>query len=890
MKKATLDALMRSKFIAWLILILISFDVPLLAQDGEYFTSHYHPEIGETDISSFDIIQDSRGLMYMATRNGIIRFDGYHWEKIKTPSTVFSLVYDERSNTIYCGTYLGFGQLENADNNTPQFESLIENDSLKESIYHIIQDGNKLYGLSDGFVVVYDLTSKRKKKIGTDYSGDIIKLFMADGQLYVNTSNSGLMRIDQDRVTEIDSKMANIMGVEFMTAPDQKKLLIGTNRNELFIYENSAIQSVNIKNEYVLQSGFLDAIVVDDTELAIATLKGGVVFLNYQTGELNQIINYQSGLPDNEIYAIFKDANNGIWVAHSSGYSRISPRIPFRIYDHYDGLTGSIEAVAFHNDKLYVGTSEGLFRLEKVENYEESSYLEMDKVLEVKEKPVEEIKEEKKGLLGLFKKRKNQQIEVQGPVTTERIVYRTRIKKELKSIDYRFLKVEGVDSKVNSIVMEGGQLYAGGLDGLFLVNETEAVPIAELPIEKFLISSKHQLILAADYSGRINTYNLEEPYRSTNLFSDYTDNIQYIFEDVEGRIWFTSDDEIFYVVMDNGQIYETEVYPINNPYQSITLGTSQGENVIFVNESGRYEFQSETNSIEKINGSVQHYISTGQGKVGLFENDEWTFVGNQHQSKNKLLDLFDQLRHIHFDSNGGIWVVSTNNDLIRISPENSNLNEAYDLYLKNIAFGDQSLTKEPSLVFEQSSNAMRFEFVQPEYSSVLNLKYQFQLEGLNNAWSEWSESYSNLNFNYLPEGDYTLRVRSKDALGNISEIAPITFSIVPPYWKRPIFYAIEFFGLTLLLLISIRLRKLGYKYQLVSKLLALITLITIIEFIQTVAEHEFSAQSSPLFDFVVQVTIAIIVFPVESVIRKYVLKEKDAEIIDIIKPKTKKPD
>jgi hypothetical protein len=46
---------------------------------------------------------------------------------------------------------------------------------------------------------------------------------------------------------------------------------------------------------------------VSATELAISTLAGGVLILNKQDRSIRHIINYETGLTDNEIAAIFTD-------------------------------------------------------------------------------------------------------------------------------------------------------------------------------------------------------------------------------------------------------------------------------------------------------------------------------------------------------------------------------------------------------------------------------------------------------------------------------------------------------------------------------------------------------------------------------------------------------
>ena len=57
------------------------------------------------------------------------------------------------------------------------------------------------------------------------------------------------------------------------------------------------------------------------------------MFIN-AAGETQEITNYYTGLPDNEVFALMGDQQENIWVAHDYGYTRIAPFLPFRTFNH----------------------------------------------------------------------------------------------------------------------------------------------------------------------------------------------------------------------------------------------------------------------------------------------------------------------------------------------------------------------------------------------------------------------------------------------------------------------------------------------------------------------------------------------------------------------------
>ncbi|HAC24181.1 MAG TPA: hypothetical protein DCE81_04630 [Cytophagales bacterium] len=62
------------------------------------------------------------------------------------------------------------------------------------------------------------------------------------------------------------------------------------------------------------------------------------------------------------------------------------------------------------------------------------------------------------------------------------------------------------------------------------------------------------------------------------------------------------------------------------------------------------------------------------------------------------------------------------------------------------------------------------------------------------------------------------------------------------------------------------------KYRIISRLLSLLTVVLLIQFLQTVLYSLVSLKSSPVVEFFVQVSIALVVFPVEAAVRKVMEK------------------
>src|SRR5690606_23184877 len=93
------------------------------------------------------------------------------------------------------------------------------------------------------------------------------------------------------------------------------------------------------------------------------------------------------------------------------------------------------------------------------------------------------------------------------------------------------------------------------------------------------------------------------------------------------------------------------------------------------------------------------------------------------------------------------------------------------------------------------------------------------------------------------------------------------------YWKRPLFYAMEFSVFAMLVLLSFRL---STRFRIISRLLSLLTIILLIEFIQTAINATFVTEESPVIDFFIQVVVAFMILPVEGYLRNLMLRSLDA--------------
>jgi len=248
----------------------------------------------------------------------------------------------------------------------------------------------------------------------------------------------------------------------------------------------------------------------------------------------------------------------------------------------------------------------------------------------------------------------------------------------------------------------------------------------------------------------------------------------------------------------------------------------------------------------------------------------------QGEIKTEWLALFPDIRFLApADVGKSLWVITASNELYKFSSDLKKLpTQQNPLFLKEVR-NQQAKLSPKSLLVDERESALTFEFIQPDYVSLQAVEYHYWIKGLQNTWSEWSTMNNVVSFPFIPPGRYSVHVESRDLFGNVTTLETIELSVVPPYWKRPIFYALEFLFFGALVVLSLRLKASSIRYRYVSQFLTALTVVLLIQFIQTIAYANIKFESSPVTDFFIQVMIALVVLPAENFLRKRIVKASE---------------
>jgi len=278
----------------------------VLGQSGNYFLSHYVPNQEHFNNVCFSMAQDNHGILYFATKAGVVQFDGRNWTSISGHGAVYTLSSNSNGE-IFWGGAKGFGRINYDSNGFIQEELLT--DTIPKDIFQSLINGNKVFFLGDQIIYIFSTTTSKTVEIkSTNLTGSFTGLFELFGKVYVNTDRGGTFRIDENLLTKAKIDAYENSEIIF-TAEFNKTYLVGTKENKIyFCSPNLKLHAVTLEDQtYASASVITGACWINKQLVVLGTLRGGVIFVNPLSGKTKEIVNYNTGLPDNEVFAMITD-------------------------------------------------------------------------------------------------------------------------------------------------------------------------------------------------------------------------------------------------------------------------------------------------------------------------------------------------------------------------------------------------------------------------------------------------------------------------------------------------------------------------------------------------------------------------------------------------------
>jgi serine phosphatase RsbU (regulator of sigma subunit) len=828
-------------------LMLIVFT--LKAQQGAPLLTNFK-ENNEIENQSWAICQDDNNVMLFANRRGILTFDGKDWNLIPIPTIPYSIKYNPQERKVYVGGENNYGYLARDEKGIYKYFSISGDSSSIGLISRIIFTDSTVYFYGEQTISRHNIRSEKlelrlRQKENEPFTG----MFITPKNTFINVLSKGLYRLESDTlfpiVTGYLTKNEEIL---FSLPYNNNLVLIGKSNGALSLFDGIKYYDYQIKDEgYIRQNILSEGLLISDSLYAFSTLNGGALVVEKKSGKLKHTINYINGLPDDEIFALGVDNNHGLWFSHQYGLTRADLRLPVANFSIYPGLKGNLITSLWHNNELYVATSEGVYYLKEIKNYTEVEVLVRNETSSGQpspvgirnmtvQQPVSEPQKTRKSIFAqIFGKKtvsstivqvareKEQPSIAQPEIKLPEPKYFKKIAGRLKSINFVYTKVDGLNEKCKQMISAGNEILTTTNKGLYIISGHVAKTIvSNRYINNISPKSKDNKYYVATTDG----YFYIRPDNKKGWVAVYPDktfnySIYSIVSTDENTVWAGSDDIVYKIGLNNGiPSGNPETYTIKSDFPQRYIIESVNDTIFLFTLLKVSYYNRSLNSFVDYkkdhirNGAKIKFVFSQAEIPWIKTEDEWINIGSAGSIDNNdkaLLNIFDNLNSIYTDKDN-IWIVSGDNMLFRIVRNKiDSIKPDLGLFLRSISDAKGLNFKLSDIVFGSGDNTVYFDMVAPRYLKQGSTQYQYIVEKEMPEWSKWQ--LSNTITLVIKPGKYILKVRAKDIWGIVSDPKIVGFTIEAPFTQTTTFYLIVLGFIFIIIFEVIRFRERQHKNE-----------------------------------------------------------------------------
>ncbi|UKN00540.1 hypothetical protein K6119_12435 [Paracrocinitomix mangrovi] len=776
-----------------LLIILSIFQFGLLSngQQKSIKFDTYTIEDGLSQSQVTSIQQDATGYIWIATQDGLNRFDGYNFQVVKNkgdnqlslPNNYVHNLLPDNSGNLWFGTNRGLGKL-----NTKTGEITKVNRTtfpeLKGYIFtHLTFDGyGELWALSEKHGInVINVRSKKVRNITTIGSNSAFSSLYCDrnNNIWVGTKYGEVYYSSEpyEEFTEVKNVDLGALGqINHITENRYGHVILSTETGPFFVVDKTILQPLlpnNLLNDVKLKYIYVE----NDEHIWLGSAENGLYLYETNAEGKSHLYQYaknpynKSTIVDNNVSCIYEDRNGVIWVGTEKGISK---------FDKYkQGFTtvslnnnpeqGLIDynVWSFAEDtahNIYIGTKKDLTIFKEADNkfyhiYRKDNFQHYLLCIYVEDPQTVWLGYED----GLFR------------LTSDKNYY-----------NYNFERIKFVDDHHSSY--------------------TRVYQIIDADADRLWIGSRSGLSIIDKKTKKFEFYEYDG---SDNCIGDGA--VKIIYKDLSKKIWIVTTNSGLYNMVTNqeGKI-EFRHYPINNYNEENGQITT-----ILQTEPGFLWFGTYGEGLKKLNLNTNNATGWNEANglsnnvvYGILPDDE----GNLWMSTNKGLSKFEiNSEHISTygvkdglqsnEFNSGAYMKSSMGQLYFggingynvFNPSEININpNAPEVIITSVLLSPKGSKKKQmiaknvisrqSLELDYNQNDISFEFAATDFSNPAKNKFKYILEGHEEEYTILEDEYK-VNFLNIPPGSYNLKVFAQSADGIWStRPTEITIKITPPFW------------------------------------------------------------------------------------------------------------
>ena len=311
---------------------------------------------------NWSIATTDEGIVYIGNNQGLMEFDGSNWNLIKMPGelTIRSVAVNN-TDKIYVGAYEEFGYWKVDKSNRKKYVSLSDSISVEyfhnDEIWRIIPVNDTIYFQSFNSIYIYNGRSIETFPL----QSTVVFLSKARNRLFIQKINDGIYELKDKKLNYISgSRIFSDDEVKFVIPFQQNKFLVGASEKGLYVYDGKSFYPWEHENRELLESTELNNGVLLDSLIVTGTIVDGIFIFDHQ-GRLIHHLNSADYLQNNTVLSLEADKSGNIWAGLDQGVDYINMHSPLDFFVDFRKEIGSVYNAELFNDKLWVGTNQGLY-------------------------------------------------------------------------------------------------------------------------------------------------------------------------------------------------------------------------------------------------------------------------------------------------------------------------------------------------------------------------------------------------------------------------------------------------------------------------------------------------------------------------------------------------
>jgi ligand-binding sensor domain-containing protein/class 3 adenylate cyclase/predicted metal-dependent HD superfamily phosphohydrolase len=780
------------KRLSILMLAILGLYSQVNAQQKSIKFDTYTIEDGLSQSQVTSIKQDQFGYIWIATQDGLNRFNGYSFEIYKNevdnqnslPNNYVHMLLEDAGKNLWFGTNRGIAKINPT---TGKVSKINRNEypELKGYIFtHLAFDkAGKIWALSEkNGINIIDLNTKQVKVLDHINGTSVFSCLFTDKEknIWIGTKYGQLFYAEfpYTEFKEVKNIELGTVGQINQFYQKSNNEIIVCSETGPFLISNKETISNLTEGGYLRYTKINCAYAESEDQIWLGSAETGLYLLKTEKNGDQNLFRYSknpynnSSIVDDNVVSIFEDNGGVIWVGTEKGVSK---------FDKYkQGFT----TVSLNNNP-----DEGLIDY-NVWSFAEDSmaniYIGTKKDLTIYSRDDQKFYHLYRGdnahhyLLSIY---------VENPKTIwlgyDDGLYLLKIN-DLRFEDYSMKRVEFMDEEHSSNIRvyaieqaDDNRLWIGSRSGLSIINK------------------------------RTLDYQFYEHGKEPNSIGD--GSVKIVYRDLSNKLWVvTSNSGLYNMVERTDSSFYFKNYPIknysdNNGQITSILQTDKGTMWLGTYGEGLKKLDlktKETVSYTEVDGLSNNVI------YGLLEDAKhniWTSTNKGLSKFNPTSEQFttysvkDGLQSNEFNTNAymksskGLLYFGGINGYNIFDPSEININPLPpEVIISSVTLSTKGtnrrvliaehITKTKSLALEYSQNDITFEFISSSYSNPSKTRYKYILEGHEQEFT-YLENENKVNYLNIPHGEYELKVYAQSADGVWStNPTSVKIIITPPFW------------------------------------------------------------------------------------------------------------